>query len=121
MLKSCKICLNKFDYCPSCSVTKNPYKNGGYCGEACYNISMILQCYGSHLKSAAETIKALEPYNINKMSLQPNIDTYYKGVLNEAEAQKPKRKIKQRAEVVPQEDVEVVVNNDEDTTISEIE
>ena len=121
MLRECKICKNKFDYCPSCAITKNPFKNAGYCGEDCYNISMILQRYGSKLSTATETIKELEPYNINQKSLRPNIDIYYKGIFKEAEAQKLKYKIKHIEEVIPQEDVEVVVNNDEDTTISEIE
>lgn len=121
MLRECKICKSKFDYCPSCAITKNPFKNAGYCGEDCYNISMILQRYGSKLSTATETIKELEPYNINQKSLQSNIDIYYKGIFKEAEAQKPKYKIKHIEEVIPQEDVEVVVNNDEDTTISEIE
>ena len=120
MLRGCKICTSKYDYCPSCAITKNPFKNAGYCGEECHHISMILQRYGSKLLTASETIKVLEPYNINKMSLQPNIDAYYKEICKEAEIQNPKRKIKHIEEIIPQEDVEVVVN-DEDTTISEIE
>ena len=120
MLRGCKICTSKYDYCPSCAITKNPFKNAGYCGEECHHISMILQRYGSKMATATETIKALEPYNINQISLQPSIDEYYKKIIKEAEAQKPKHKIKYIEEVIPQEDVEVVVN-DEDTTISEIE
>lgn len=120
MLRGCKICKNKFDYCPSCAITRNPFKNAGYCDENCYHISMILQRYGSKMATATETIKALEPYNINQISLQPSIDEYYKKIIKEAEAQKPKHKTKYIEEVIPQEDVEVVVN-DEDTTISEIE
>ena len=120
MLRECRICKTKFDYCPSCAITKNSFKKAGYCGESCYHISMILQRYGSKLLTATETIKELESYNIDQMSLQPSIDEYYKGIIKEAEAQKPKYKIKQIEEIIPQEDVEVVVN-DEDTTISEIE
>ena len=116
MKRKCKICTDKYDYCPSCSVKENPFKKAGYCKENCYHISMTLQRYGSHLATATETIKALDPYGIDKMSLQPNIESYYKDILNEAEAQKPKRKIK-KVEVIPQEDVEVVIK-DEDTTTS---
>lgn len=121
MLRGCKICKNKFDYCPPCAITKNPFKNAGYCDENCYHISMILQRYGSKLLTATETIKALEPYNINQMSLQPSIDEYYKGILKEAEVQKPKRKIQHIEEVVPQEGVEVVIKDNKDMTISEDE
>ena len=121
MLRECKICKNKFDYCAPCAITKNPFKSAGYCGENCYHISMILQRYGSKMATATETIKTPELYNINQISLQPSIDEYYKKIIKEAEPQKPKRKIKHIEEVVPQEDVEVVVNNDEDATISEIE
>ena len=121
MLRECRICKSKFDYCPSCAITKNPFKKAGYCSENCYHISMILQRYGSKLATATETIKALDAYNINQIFLQPSIDEYYKKIIKEAGPQKPKRKIKHIEEVVPQEDVEVVVNNDKDTTISEIE
>lgn len=118
---NCRICNAEYEYCHSCAITKNPFKNAGYCDENCYHISMILQRYGSKMATATETIKALEPYNINQISLQPSIDEYYKKIIKEFEAQKPKRKTKHIKEVVPQEDVEVVVNNDEDTTISEME
>lgn len=121
MLKECKICGNKFDYCGACALTKDPYKNGGYCGESCYHISMELQRYGCHVSTATETVDALKAYNIDKMSLRPNIEKYYKDICNEADAQKPKRKFRPIVEVIPTEDVEVVVKNDEDTTISEIE
>lgn len=121
MLKSCKICKSRYDYCPSCAITKDAFKNAGYCGEVCYDISMILQRYGSKLATATETIKALEPYNINQMSLQPDIDIYYQGIISEAAKQKPQRKVKHKEEVVPQEDVEVVMQNDKDTTISTAE
>jgi hypothetical protein len=118
MLKECRICKNKFDYCGPCAIVKNPFKNAGYCGEDCYHISMILQRYGSNVATATETIKALEPYNINKMSLQPKIEAYYQNIVNEI---KPKRKVKIIEEIIPQVDVEVVVENDKDMTISENE
>ena len=118
MKQSCRICKNVFDYCHSCAITKNLFKNAGYCGEDCYHISMILQKYGSKVSTAAETIKELKPYNIDKMSLQPNIKEYYQNIVGTA---KPKRKARIVEEVVPQEDVEVVIKIDEDMTISEDE
>jgi hypothetical protein len=76
---------------------------------------MILQKYGSKVITATETMKELKPYDIDTVSLRPNIETYYQNIVNEA---KSKRKIKIVEEVVPQEDVEVVINKDEDMTIS---
>lgn len=118
MKQYCRICQQMFDYCPSCAIIKNPFKKAGYCDENCYHISMILQRYGSKLLTATETIKALEPYNIDQKSLQPSIDEYYQKIIKEAEAQKPKRKIKHIAEVVPEENVEVVIENAEDAATS---
>lgn len=118
MLKECRICKNKFDYCGSCTIVKNPFKKAGYCGEDCYQISMILQRYGSKVATATETIKALKPYNVDKMSLQPKIEEYYQNIVNEA---KPKHKVKIIEEVIPQGDVEVVVEDNKDMTISENE
>lgn len=114
----CKICGNEYTYCHSCAITKDVFKNAGYCGEDCYHISMILQRYGSKVATAAETIKELKPYSVDKMSLQPKIEAYYQNIVNEA---KSKRKAKIIEEVVLQEDVEVVINENEDMTISENE
>ena len=111
----CKICNDEYTYCHSCAITKDVFKNAGYCGEDCYHISMILQKYGSKVITATEAIKELKPYDIDKVSLRPNIEAYYQNITNEA---KPKRKSKIIEEVVPQEDVEVVINEDEDMTIS---
>ena len=118
MLRECRICKTKFDYCPSCAINQNPFKNAGYCDEDCYHISMILQRHGSKLLTATETIKELEPYNIGQKSLQSSIDEYYKKIIKEVEAQKPRRKIKHIAEVVPEENVEVVIENAEDAATS---
>lgn len=121
MIRECKICGGKYDYCPSCAVTKNVYKNSGYCGKFCYDISMILQRYGCNVSTASEVVEMLKPYDVDKMSLKPKIDQYYKNIVEVANTQKPKSKPKIKEEIIPQEDVEVVVVNDEDTTISEKE
>lgn len=118
MRKECRICKNKFEYCGSCAIVKDPFRQSGYCSEDCYHISMILQRYGSNVATAAETVKELKPYNVSDVSLQPNIESYYRNILSEA---KPRRKAKTIEEVVPSEDVEVVVESDKDTTISENE
>lgn len=115
MKHMCKICNNEYTYCHSCAITKDIFKNAGYCGKSCYHISMILQKYGSKVLTAAETIKELKPYDIDKVSLRSNISEYYQNIVNEV---KPKRKTKIIEEVVTQEDVEVVINEDGDMTIS---
>ena len=107
MKRECRTCIEKYNYCHSCAITKNPFKNAGYCGEDCYHISMILQKYGCHQATAEQTVELLKPYNIETKTLQPSIQAYYNKILDSI-----------TEEVVPFEDVEVVVKNDEDTTIS---
>lgn len=118
MKKQCKICSSTYDSCNACSLTKNSFKSAGYCCENCYHISMILQRYGSKMATASETLKALKPYGIDKMSLQPKIAEYYQKIVNEA---KPKLQSKIIEEIIPQKDVEVVVEANEDMTISDDE
>ena len=115
MKHMCKICNNEYTYCHSCAITKDVFKNSGYCGENCYHISMILQKYGSKVITATEAMEELKLYNIDTVSLRPSINECYKNIVKEA---KPRRKIKIIEEVVPQGDVEVVINEDEDMTIS---
>lgn len=115
MKHTCKICNNEYTYCHSCAITKDVFKNAGYCGENCYHISMILQKYGSKVITATEAMEELKLYNIDVVSLRPGVNECYQNVVKEA---KPKRKAKIIKEVVPQEDVEVVINKDEDMTIS---
>ena len=115
MKQVCKVCNNEYSYCHSCAITKDVFKNAGYCNEGCYHISMILQKYVSKVITAPEAINELALHNIDAVSLKPSIETLYKNIKNEA---KPKRKAKIIEEVVPQEDVEVVINKDEDMTIS---
>lgn len=115
MKHTCKICNNEYTYCHSCAITKDVFKNAGYCGENCYHISMILQKYGSKVITATEAMEELKSYNIDMVSLRPSINECYQNVANEA---KPKRKTKIIEEVAPPEDVEVVINEDEDMTIS---
>jgi hypothetical protein len=76
---------------------------------------MILQKYGSKVITATEAMEELKLYNIDTVSLRPGVNECYQNVVNEA---KPKRKAKTIEEVVQQEDVEVVINENEDMTIS---
>lgn len=115
MKQMCKICNNEYSYCHSCAITKNVFKNAGYCNEGCYHISMILQKYGSNVITASETMNELALYDIDSVSLRPSIEVLYKNIQSEA---KPERKAQIIEEVVQQEDVEVVINEDEDMTIS---
>ena len=108
MKQQCKICEKIFDYCNHCVIIKNPFKNAGYCDEDCYHISMILQKYISKHSTTAETADALRLHNINSKILKPEIKNYYKDIFQLIKTE----------EFVPQEDVEVVINSDEDMTIS---
>ena len=119
MIRECKICNNTYDYCPSCAVTKNVYRDSGYCGKSCHDISMILQRYGCKVSTANEVVEMLKPYEVDKMVLRPKVSQCYKNIVEAAEAKRPKRKPKMQEEIILQEDVEVVVINDRDTTISE--
>lgn len=111
MKQQCRICEKIFDYCNHCVIIKNPFKNAGYCDEDCYHISMSLQKYISKDATIEETANALISHNVKSKILKPELQSYYKDVF---------RLINQKEEVV-QEDVEVVINNNEDMTISEIE
>ena len=76
---------------------------------------MILQKYGSNVITASEAMCELALHNIDTMSLKPSVDTLYKDIQNKV---KPECETQIIEEVVPQEDVEVVINEDEDMTIS---
>ena len=118
MQKQCKICQNIYDYCPSCTVKGVIYKSKGMCSQECYDISNILQRYGCNLITPVELVETLKSYNIDSMQLQPKIEAYYQ----EIKSKMPKPEIEARPiEFVPFESVEVVIEDDEDTTTSEDE
>lgn len=71
---------------------------------------MILQKYGCNHATAEQTIESLKPYNIEAKILQPNIQAHYNKILDSI-----------IEEVIPQEDVEVVIEHDKDMTISDKE
>ena len=111
MKQQCKICEKIFDYCNHCAITKNPFKNAGYCDEDCYHISMSLQKYISKDATAENIFSELILHNVNSKILKSAIQSYYNDVLSV---------INQKEEIV-HEDVEVVIDNDKDMTISENE
>jgi hypothetical protein len=120
MERTCKICTTAFDYCPTCAVKPSVFKKAGYCGEDCYHISMAIQEYKGGVISAEEAIITLESCGIDAKELQPKIEELYLDVLD---AVTPAIEIEDEIieEVVPDEDVEVVVEIEEDMTISEEE
>lgn len=118
MQKQCKICSNTYDYCPSCTIKGVVYKSKGMCSQECYDISNILQRYGCKLLTPEETIQTLKPYDIENKPLQSKIEAYYQNI----KAQLPKQKVvKPKVEFTPIESVEVVIEDDKDTTTSEEE
>ena len=110
MKHNCRVCTTEFSYCHSCAITKNLFKNAGYCDEDCYHISLALQSYSVGAITAAKTIEILEQHNIQNKILRPGSQMLYDKALGEISVVVE--------EVVPQGDVEVVINEDEDMTIS---
>lgn len=118
MKKTCKICQNTFEFCPTCTIKGVVYKSKGMCSQNCYDISNILQKYGCKVLTPEETVETLKPYNLESMQLQPKIEAYYQDI----NAKMPEPKVETpKIEFVPFENVEVVIEDDEDTTTSEEE
>lgn len=113
MKQQCRVCEKIFRYCHSCAINKDLFKNAGYCDEDCYRVSLALQSYSVGTTTAEKTIEILEQYNIQNKTLKPGLQALYNKVLGEVTVV--------TEEVVPQEDVEVVINENEDMTISENE
>ena len=109
MKQQCRVCSQRFDYCDSCAIIKNPFRNAGYCDEDCYHISLILQSRDVGTITSEDTMVKLHEHNIENKQLRPSLQKCYDLILQDAVVIE---------EVVPQEDVEVVINEDEDMTIS---
>lgn len=109
MKQQCRVCQKLFDYCDSCAIIKNLFKNAGYCDEDCYHISLILQRRVVNAITPEEALAQLREHNIENKQLQQALQKHYNLILQDAVVIE---------EVVPQEDVEVVINEDEDMTIS---
>ena len=109
MKQQCRICSRIFSYCDSCAIVKNPFKNVGYCDEDCYHISLILQAHTVKSITSEEAMNKLHEHNIENKQLQQSLQKHYDLILKDVTVIE---------EVVQQEDVEVVINKDEDMTIS---
>lgn len=109
MKQCCRICQKIFDYCHSCAITKNLFKNAGYCDEDCYHISLILQSHTVGAITSEDAMMQLREHNIENKQLKQILQKHYNLILQDAVVLE---------EVIPQEDVEVVINKNEDMTIS---
>lgn len=109
MKQQCRVCSKKFEYCDSCVIVKNPFKNAGYCDEDCYHISLILQSSVVGAITPEDALVQLHEHNIENKQLQQSLQKCYDSILQDTV---------DIEEVIPQEDVEVVINEDEDMTIS---
>jgi negative regulator of genetic competence, sporulation and motility len=109
MKQQCRVCQKIFSYCHSCAITKDLFKNAGYCDEDCYHISLILQAHTVKSITSEEAMNKLREHNIENKQLQQSLQNHYGLILQDTTVIE---------EVVPQEDVEVVINEDEDMTIS---
>lgn len=109
MKQQCRVCEKTFSYCHSCAINKDLFKNAGYCDEDCYHISLILQSHTVGAITSEEAMVQLCEHNIENKRLQQALQKHYNLILQDTIVLE---------EVVPQEDVEVVINKDEDMTIS---
>lgn len=109
----CRICQTEFDYCHSCAITKDPFKNRGYCSEGCYHISMIMQKHGCNSITANDAILELQQYNIDNIKLQPSIEAYYNRIRDEA----VKREIQSSNEVEYTSSFNLKIEEDIETTL----
>ena len=112
MKQQCRVCEKIFNYCHSCVVNKDLFKNAGYCDEDCYHISLTLQSYAVNDITSEDAMARMRKHNIENKKLRQALQEKYDLILQSTVATE---------EVVPQEDVEVVINEDEDMTISENE
>lgn len=113
MVKTCKICQDSYEYCGHCAIKQIPYKQQGICSNECYEISKIIQSYrGNHI-TADEAAIALEACGADAKQLQPKIDMYYQDILD-----KVTQPVIPEEVILIEENVEVVMIDDEDTTTS---
>lgn len=82
MKYNCKVCGSSYNYCHHCAITKNLFKNKGYCDEDCYRILQILQQYGTNCISTERAIELLKSHHIESKQLQHVIVEHYKEILD---------------------------------------
>lgn len=81
---TCKICGKKYEYCHACSLNKDIFRNNGYCGKDCYDISMLIQQYRSNALDPKDAMELLELYGIDKMMLVSGVAKYVDEIKNKA-------------------------------------
>lgn len=113
MVKTCKVCKDTYEYCGQCAIKHIPYKQQGMCSNECYEISNVIQRYRSNCITANEAAIALEACGAHDKQLQPKIKMYYQDILDKVAQPDMSEEV-----VLEEEDVEVVILNDEDTTTS---
>ena len=82
MKYSCKVCGSAYKYCHHCAITKDNFKNKGYCGEDCYRILQILQQHDTNCTSTECAIELLKSHHIESKQLLPALAERYKKVLD---------------------------------------
>ena len=112
MKQHCRTCKEIYNYCHSCAITKDLFKNAGYCDENCYHISLILQAHTVGVMASEDAAIKLREHNVENKQLRQALQDHWNLILQD---------IVVVEEVVPQEDVEVVIDENEDMTISENE
>ena len=113
MVKTCKVCKDTYEYCGHCAIKHIPYKQQGMCSNECYEISNIIQRYRGNCITADEAAISLEVCGAGNKQLQPKIEMYYQDILDKVTQPDISEEV-----VLEEENVEVVILNDEDTTTS---
>lgn len=109
---TCLCCGKKYEYCPKCAIVKPTYDAEHFCSSTHSEIFAILSKHGCRMATAKETAEALKSYDLDGVS--DHIQTHIQSVYADANVNK-RPKIK---EVVQTQDVEVVIENDKDASIS---
>ena len=65
---TCATCGKEYDYCPKCAITKPSYEAERYCSKDHEDIFKILSKNGCHNATDAETLKALNDYDITGLT-----------------------------------------------------
>ena len=91
---TCATCGKEFEYCPKCAITKPSYDAERYCSKDHAEIFAILSKHGCHIATDAETLKALNDYDITGLteSVTAHIDSLQPKVVAKEEVETPKKK-----------------------------
>lgn len=81
---NCRICGKEYEYCHSCAITKDTFRNAGYCGKNCYDISMLIQQYRGNAIDVESAMKSLNDCGVDKVHLVPGVAKYYEEIKEKA-------------------------------------